>query len=107
MTSTDDEEVNSTVIAAIVIGSVGVVLMAFGSLLYFTRLGDVPSRRAVGNEPEKDIEKGEETVKTQMKQGTSGVGNDAPPSQRYVRNSGNQYCFDDSPFRPRFLILLL
>jgi hypothetical protein len=51
MASTDDN-INSTIIAAIVIGSTGVVLMVLGSVYYLTRLGDVPSRKAVGNEPE-------------------------------------------------------
>ena len=68
---TVDDELDSTIILAIVIGSTGFVLMMLGAVYYLTRLGDVPSRkRAVANSPpaptanqkddeeKKDLEKG-------------------------------------------------
>lgn len=64
---TVDDELDSTIILAIVIGSTGFVLMMLGAVYYLTRLGDVPSRkRAVANAPpamtahqeEKDLEHG-------------------------------------------------
>lgn len=48
---TSANEVNPRVIAAIVIGSMGLVLMMFGSVYYLTRLGDVSSQRSIAAEP--------------------------------------------------------
>lgn len=48
---TSANKVDSRVIAAIVIGSIGLVLMMFGSVYYLTRLGDISSRRSIAAEP--------------------------------------------------------
>ena len=43
----DDDELDPTIIIAIVIGSTGFVLMMLGAVYYLTRTGDIPSRKAV------------------------------------------------------------
>lgn len=45
----DDGGLDSTIMVAIVIGATGLVLMVLGGVYYLTRLGDVPSRKAVAN----------------------------------------------------------
>lgn len=56
MESSASDELDSVFLIAIVIGSTGLVLMALGGVYYLTRLGDVPSRKAVAN-----IDEDEET----------------------------------------------
>ena len=49
MDSSGKEELDSVFLIAIVIGSTGLVLMVLGGVYYLTRLGDIPSRKAVAN----------------------------------------------------------
>ena len=45
-----DDELDSTILIAIVIGSTGFLLMVLGGAYYLSRLGDVPSRKSVAND---------------------------------------------------------
>jgi hypothetical protein len=56
MESSSSNELDSVFLISIVIGSTGLVLMVLGGVYYLTRLGDIPSRKAVAN-----IDEDEET----------------------------------------------
>jgi len=45
--SSVDDELEPTILVAIVVGSTGFVLMVLGAIYYLTRWGDVPSRKTV------------------------------------------------------------
>ena len=44
---TNDDELDSMILIAIVVGSTGLLLMILGAVYYLSRLGDLPSRKAV------------------------------------------------------------
>ncbi|CAB9518083.1 expressed unknown protein [Seminavis robusta] len=99
-TSTNDDELESTFLIAIVIGSTGFVLMVLGGVYYLTRLGDVPSRKAVAAAEEAegqqqaskddDIEKGKSSTPADApaQQPTSSAS--APSQQQQQQSSSSQ-----------------
>jgi hypothetical protein len=63
MEFSSSDELESVFLIAIVIGSTGLVLMTLGGVYYLTRLGDIPSRKAVAN-----IDEDEETGDGKLKE---------------------------------------